>query len=119
MSLPVAARREDTFAQAHFRTWIITHIDSWFNFTQQHGLGIAMEDIVLVTGCHRTRSWSNIAFDEGQAGARVSFGVQVPGIHGTTVYWSVSNENVQGAVLSHGPSGSVRSLMQITTSNGY
>ena len=66
-----------------------------------------MEDIVLVTGCHRTRSWTNIAFYEGRAGARVSFGVQVPGIHGTTVHWRVSSQHVQGAVLSHGPSGEV------------
>ncbi|KAI9441134.1 hypothetical protein BJY52DRAFT_504602 [Lactarius psammicola] len=105
LSLPVAARREDTFAQAHFRRWITKHINSWFAFTQRHELGIEMEDIVLVTGCHRTRSWSNIAFYEGQADARVSFGVEVPGIYGTTVNWRVSSQHVQGAVLSRGPTG--------------
>jgi len=36
-----------------------------------------MEDIVLVTGAHRTRSWTNVAFLEGQTDARVSFEVQV------------------------------------------
>ncbi|KAH9057579.1 hypothetical protein EDB87DRAFT_1548684, partial [Lactarius vividus] len=76
LSLPIAAQREDTFAQGHFRRWITKNIDSWFAFTQRHELGIEMEDIVFVTGCHRTRSWSNIAFYEGQAGGRVSFGVQ-------------------------------------------
>ncbi|KAH9034024.1 hypothetical protein EDB83DRAFT_1785975 [Lactarius deliciosus] len=105
LSLPVAARREDTFAQGHFRRWITRNIDSWFAFTQRHELGIEMEDIVLVTGCHRTRSWSNIAFYEGQAGGRVSFGVQVPGIYGNTVNWQVLGQHVQGAMLSHGPSG--------------
>jgi hypothetical protein len=78
-----------------------------------------MEDIVLVTGSHRARSWSNIAFCEGRVGARVSFGVKVPGIHGTTVHWRVSSQDVQGAVLSHGPSGEVRAGVQIATSNGY
>ncbi len=85
MSLPVAARREDTLAQDLFRKWIIKHIDTWFAFSQQHGLGIEMEDIVLVTGCHRTRSWSNIAFYETREDAQVSFEVQLPGILGTTV----------------------------------
>ncbi|KAH9162082.1 hypothetical protein EDB89DRAFT_670414 [Lactarius sanguifluus] len=105
LSLPVAARREDTFAQGHFRRWITRNIDSWFAFTQRHELGIEMEDIVFVTGCHRSRSWSNVAFYEGQTGGRVSFGVQVPGIYGTTVNWRNSGQHVQGAMLSHGPSG--------------
>ncbi|KAH9163721.1 hypothetical protein EDB89DRAFT_1859841 [Lactarius sanguifluus] len=108
LSLPVAARREDTLAQDHFRTWITEHIDSWFAFLQQrHRLGIEMEDIVLVTGCHRTRSWSNIAFYESRADAHVSFGVQVPGVLGTSVNWQVLHQHTRGAVLSHGPSGDV------------
>jgi hypothetical protein len=28
----------------HFRKWILQHIDSWFAFTQNLGLGIEMED---------------------------------------------------------------------------
>ena len=65
-----------------------------------------MEDLVLVTGCHRTRSWSNIAFYESRADAQVSFEVQVPGILGT-VRWRVSSQHIQGAQLSPGPSGEV------------
>ncbi|KAI9467413.1 hypothetical protein BJY52DRAFT_1350099 [Lactarius psammicola] len=99
------ACREDTLVQEHFRSWIIEHIDSWFAFSQRHRLGIEMEDIVLVTGCHRTRSWSNVAFYESRVDAQVSFGVQVPGDLGTTVNWQVSGQNNQGAVLNHGPSG--------------
>ncbi|KAH9032626.1 hypothetical protein EDB84DRAFT_1561900 [Lactarius hengduanensis] len=104
LSLPVVARREDTISQAHFGTWIIKHIDSWFAFSQRHGLGVEMEDIVLVTGCHRTRSWSNIAFYESQADSRISLSVQAPGV-GTTVHWRVLSQRIHGAVLSHGPSG--------------
>ena len=66
-----------------------------------------MEDIILVTGCHRTRSWTNIAFYEGQADARASFGVKVTDIYGNSVNWQASSQQVQGAVLSHGPSGEV------------
>ncbi|KAH9004603.1 hypothetical protein EDB86DRAFT_1966273 [Lactarius hatsudake] len=104
LSLPVVARREDTLSQAHFGTWMTRHIDSWFAFSQRHGLGIEMEDIVLVTGNHRTRSWSNIAFYESRVDSRVSLRVQAPGI-GTTVHWQVLSQRIQGAVLSHGPSG--------------
>jgi hypothetical protein len=36
-----------------------------------------MEDVVLVTGIHRTKSWINAAFPGGQAAARASFEVEV------------------------------------------
>ena len=107
MSLPVVARREDTLHQAHFGRWLIRHIDSWFAFSQWHGMGIQMEDIILVTGCHRTRSRSNIVFYDSQVDSRVSLRVQTPGI-GTTVHWQVLSQRIQGAMLSHGPSGEVR-----------
>jgi len=107
LSLPVTARREDTRARGHFRKWITSHIDSWFAFTQELGLGIEMEDIVLVTGCHRTRSWSNIAFNEFQANARLSLGVDVAGALGASVNWRVSSLRIQGAVLGHRSNGEV------------
>ncbi|KAF8268449.1 hypothetical protein EI94DRAFT_1148695 [Lactarius quietus] len=88
-----------------FRKWISTHIDSWFAFSQRHGLGIEMEEILLVTGYHRTISSSNIVFYERQATARVAFDVQAPGYFGTAINWQVSSQHVQGAVVSHGPSG--------------
>ena len=82
---------------------MLGHVDSWLNFSQRLGLGITMEDIVLVTGCHRTRSRSNIVF---HADSRVSLRVtvQTPG-PGTTVRWQVLS--TQGAVLSYGPNGEV------------
>ena len=107
LSFPVASRREDTLARDQFREWIITHINSWFAFTQMLRLGIEMEDIVLVTGCHRTRSWSNIAFNEVQTDAHFSLGVEVAGTLGASINWRASNLRIQGAVLSQGPSGEV------------
>jgi hypothetical protein len=59
----------------------VKHIDSWFAFARKLGLGIEqMEEIILVTGCDRTRSWTNVAFLGGQADAQVSFGVRVEGL---------------------------------------
>ncbi|KAH8976973.1 hypothetical protein EDB86DRAFT_3012178, partial [Lactarius hatsudake] len=104
LSLPVKAQRKDTIARGDFGKWITKNIDSWFAFAQRLGLGIEhMEDIVLVTGHHRTGSWTNIAFFEN---SRVTLGVQVTGGGvGASVNWQVSPEHIQGAMLSEGPSG--------------
>lgn len=110
LPLPVAARCENTLTLGYFREWIIKRIDSWLPFANGHGLGLEMEDIVLVTRCHRTRSWSNLTFNEVQADAHFSLGVEVAGTFGTRIHWRASNLHVQGAVLSQGPSGEVRGL---------
>ena len=68
LSLPVDAQRQDTRAKGDFRKWMVKHIDSWFAFARGLGLGIEhMEEIVLVTGLHLTRSWANIVFLGGHA----------------------------------------------------
>ncbi|KAH9070983.1 hypothetical protein EDB83DRAFT_2673770 [Lactarius deliciosus] len=105
LTLPVTAQREDTLTQDHFREWIIMHIDSWFAFAQKLRLGIEMRDIILVTGNHRTRSWSNITFNEVQTDAQFSLGVDVAGTLGASVNWRASSLRIQGAVPNHGPSG--------------
>ena len=87
---------------------MVQHIDSWFAFAKTLGLGIEqMEEIVLVTGCDLTRSWANIVFFGGQADAQVSLGVRVEGLD-TSINFQFSPENAQGAVLRHGPEGTVR-----------
>ncbi|KAI9430012.1 hypothetical protein BJY52DRAFT_94949 [Lactarius psammicola] len=105
LALPVTARREDTLVLGHFRKWIINHIDSWFAFTQKLRLGIEMEDIILVTGCHRTTTWTNIAFNEVHTEAQVSSGLQIPGGFGSPANWPVSSQHSQGTARRHGPSG--------------
>ncbi|KAH9038301.1 hypothetical protein EDB84DRAFT_1479610 [Lactarius hengduanensis] len=104
LSLPVPARREDTLHRGHFREWILRHIASWYAFARELGMEIEMEDIILVTGCHRTRSWTNTVFDE--ASTRVSLGVDVDAL-GTSVNWrlGVSNFRLHGAVHNRGPYG--------------
>ena len=89
MSLPIPAKREDTVLLRDFGKWITKHIDGWFAWTRRLGLGIdRMEDIILVTGVHRTRSWTNVAFPEGHADARASFGVEVVTSNGSfTIKW--------------------------------
>jgi hypothetical protein len=85
---------EDTLAVDHFREWITKHIDSWFALTQKYRLGLKIEDILLVTGCHRTRSWSNVAFPEAEVNK--TFSVKVD-IAGASIKWDGSKVNFPGA----------------------
>ena len=85
---------------------MVKHIDSWFAFARNLGLIHQMEEIILVTGCDLTRSWTNVAFLRG-ADAQVSFGVKVEG-RNTSINFQFSPEHARGAVLHHGPEGTVR-----------
>ncbi|KAF8272440.1 hypothetical protein EI94DRAFT_293928 [Lactarius quietus] len=106
LSLPIEAKRENTVVHEDFGKWMIKHVDQWFAWIQGKGLGISqMEDIVLLTGTDRTRSWANVAFLGGQADARVSFGVEATG---TQINWLFSPERQTGeTVWNWGPSGDV------------
>ena len=90
------------------------HIDSWFAFARNLGLGIERrEDIILVTGYDRTKSWANIAFCGNQADSQVSFGVRVGKsdptiISDPAITFQSSPEKAQGVVLHCGPDGKVR-----------
>ena len=67
-----------------------------------------MEEIILVTGCDRARSWTNVAFLGSQVDAQVSFATKaVEGPH-ARIDFQFSPENVRGAVLNPGPEGTVR-----------
>jgi len=89
---------------------MVRHIDDWLSFAQSLGKGIEqMEDIILVTGCHYTRSWGNIAFLGIQTNAEVTFGFKVDEPSNTvSITWQPSIVHGQGAVLLQGPGGAVR-----------
>ena len=109
LCLPIGAKREDTVANTKFGKWIIKHIDRWFAWARQLELGVnRMDDIVLVTGTHRTRSCTNVAFPGGQEDAQALFGAKVDH-HGdvVAVVWQFSHERSRGAVLNCDPSGEV------------
>jgi hypothetical protein len=104
MSLPVPARREDTIAVGEFGKWMIKYIDHWFAFAENLGFGInRMQDMVLVTGCHRAKSWVNVAFSEGSRDTEVSLGVS--GASNVRVEQRRAHGDV---VLKIGPNGEVR-----------
>ncbi|KAF8260322.1 hypothetical protein EI94DRAFT_1811875 [Lactarius quietus] len=102
--LPVTAKGENTVASADFGKWLIKHIDCWFARARRLGLEIdRMEDIILVTGTHRTRSCTNVAFPGGQEDAQASFGARVD--HNGAINWQFSHERNRGAVLNCGHDG--------------
>jgi ferric-dicitrate binding protein FerR (iron transport regulator) len=94
LSLPLTSQRQDTLLQDEFRRWIVAHIDSWFAFSQVLGMGAKMEDIVLVTGCHRTRAWANLASRRAPAGSRLCLGVRITNA-GANVHWTVSDNRTR------------------------
>jgi hypothetical protein len=109
LCLPIEAKREDTVANTRFGKWMIRHIDQWFAWARQLELGVdRMEDIVLVTGTHRTRSCTNVAFPGGQDDAQASFGAKVDHSgDSVAINWQFSRVRNRGAVLNCGPSGEV------------
>ena len=66
-----------------------------------------MEDIILVTGCDRTKSWTNIVFLGNQGDGQVSFGTSAEGSN-TGVNFQFLPEHARGAVVRQGPEGTVR-----------
>jgi hypothetical protein len=103
----VQALRNDTLAHGEFAKWILKHIDVWFAFARELGLGVTcMEDIILVTGRNLARSWANVAFSESKEGEQVSLGVRVA--PDGDVRWQFSREDIRGVAVNCGPSGQVR-----------
>ena len=90
---------------------MLQHIDSWFSFARGLGLGIDhMEDIIMVTGCHHTRTWANVVFLENQTHAQASFGIKVTQSReapDVSIKWDFPLGKAQGAVCSWGPEGNL------------
>lgn len=109
LSLPVNARREDTLAKGAFGEWIVQNIDRCFALTQDLQLGIEqMEEIILVTGCDRTKSWTNVAFLGGGYKAKASFRQRIFDGPDNSIAIRFSDDHCIEAVLNLGPEGSVR-----------
>jgi hypothetical protein len=101
------ARHENTLLQVVFGRWMVKHVGPWFVFVRNLGLVHKMEEIILVTGCDLTRSWTNVAF-LGGADTQVSFGVKVSEGPNTSINFQFSPEHAGEAMLHHGPEGTVR-----------
>ncbi|KAI0287788.1 hypothetical protein BC826DRAFT_739370 [Russula brevipes] len=82
--------------------WIDKNIDRWFVFANSIGLGVQqMEEIILVTGCHITRSWVCVAFPGNRGPETVSFILKMVGNNGLYL----REGSMGGGHLKLGPSG--------------
>jgi len=112
LSLPGNSRREDTLVLGHFRKWIVNHIDSWLAFAQKLGLELEMEDILLVSGCHRTKTWTNVSFNEIQRETQIPPRLQqaTSSFSPAAANWLIPSEPSPGTAIRHGPTGEVRGV---------
>jgi hypothetical protein len=105
-------RRKDIIAKSaleEFGKRIVNHIDRWFKWARNLKLEEGpsrMDDIILVTGTHRTRSYVNAAFPGGQEDAEVSFTVRVD-LPGNIIKFP-HKRNRGAAMVNYGPKGEVR-----------
>jgi hypothetical protein len=85
---------------------MVKYVDGWFAFAKNLRLGIdRMQDIILVTGCHRAKSWDNVVFSEGSKDAETSSEIQVLGASDVNfTQWLVRGD----VELKLGPNGEVR-----------
>ena len=121
MLLLAQSQREDTVAGGEFAEWMVKHIDRWFSFAKKlHPEIERMEDIILVTGCHRTKSWANIVFRENRGFHRrypKQAMLPFPGSPSSDpiVLWQFSGETGQ-TILNIMPNGKVRPGLPCTFS---
>ena len=103
------AWHENTLIRNVFGRWMVKHINTWFAFARNFGLVHQMEEIIMVTGCDLTKSWTNVSF-LGGTDAQVSFGVKV---EGPDINSQFSPEHAHWAILHHGPEGTVHLLYDV------
>jgi len=116
ISLPFPTECMDTVAHGDFSKWIVKNIDDCMKLADDLGWGVnRMEDIILVTGRHLTKSWVHVAFSESRGGARVSFCVRVTGA--SSVH--LEERNVTGGELKLGPNGGSLPENQCIFVRGY
>ncbi len=85
------------------------NIDRCFTFARRLGLGVEnMEEIILVTGCDRAMSWTNVVFLGGPVDAQASFGVKVIHALDTSTSIQFSPGHAEEALLNQGPEGKAR-----------
>jgi hypothetical protein len=76
---------------------MVTHIDCWFAFLDKFRT-VDMEELILVTGCHRAKDWHSVAFNYN--GFYRADG---------TVNWQTLLLDNSGSLHDGGPTGVVRS----------
>lgn len=69
------ATRQDAHLLVNYQTYMLENCSRWLALVEMQGLGLRMEDIVLVTGCDLTSAWAVAAFTDSGVDASVQLHV--------------------------------------------
>jgi hypothetical protein len=110
--LPFSGERKGTVARDDFGRWTTSNISNCMRLARHLGLGdTQMEDIILVTGCHLTRSWVNVTFSRNQGPAHVKLGIR----RSADSEVDFDEWEVNGGDVKFGPRGKVSWCFVATT----
>ena len=66
LAMPNEALSQDALNRRIYRNYMIENCERWLAFSEQRGLDLRIEDIVLVTGCDLTATWTVAAFTNSE-----------------------------------------------------
>lgn len=82
------AYRQDALDEGKFLEYFIQHHRSWLTFANTLGRGLALTDILFVTGCDKTSDWACAAWSEKTSSITLSFIANVAGVaQGNATVW--------------------------------
>jgi hypothetical protein len=97
------ALHENMFMKAKYKRLFIECHEYWLAYAKQADLDLCMEDLILVTGTSRARSWANAVFDDAQANGNVTLKVNLQNLGGINMTCGLRWENTHGVQCNWGP----------------
>ena len=70
--------REFAVCEPKLRAYMLSNWQWWFQFAQEKGRPVQLQDLILVRECTLTGDWANVTCDTTTTDMEVSFKVQVP-----------------------------------------
>lgn len=91
------AYREDTRSEKNLKDYMLQHYRSWIAFFRDNlGYDVALQDIILVTGCDLTADWEMATFNERTTQCDIEFKVGDPafGPSGSSAFWGTWQSSI-------------------------
>ncbi|EIM79906.1 uncharacterized protein STEHIDRAFT_172904 [Stereum hirsutum FP-91666 SS1] len=97
------ATRQDAHLLVNYETYMLENCSRWLALVEMQGLGLRMEDIVLVTGCDLTSAWAVAAFTDSGVDASVQLHVGATPAGAVDIGTNVSWRNERNVERHWGP----------------
>ncbi|KAI0027061.1 hypothetical protein K488DRAFT_15142, partial [Vararia minispora EC-137] len=98
------AWHEDSRMKKEYKRLFLKHHDAWLAYAQEEDPDLRMEDLVLVTGCDRTRTWATAVIDDVVVEGDLTLKVNLQNLGGISVTCGLRWERTHGAQCNWGPS---------------